>query len=179
MVAQQPVGKPQHGRKETRTLWALWSPALNAYVGSAGSAEAPWPHVVRVIRLQRVVDCWDVASRSWQQTVEVAYAITSLPPEQGDAATLLRYWRAHWQIENGLHWVRDVTFGEDASQVFTGQAPEALTIIRNAALPLLCSLQMPSVAAAMRQMALRPDMVLALFDRLSRRLTGQVCQSGP
>jgi hypothetical protein len=179
MVAQQPAGKPQHGRRETRTLWALWSPALNAYVGSAGTAEAPWPHVRGVIRLQRIVDCWDVASRSWQQTVEVAYAITSLPPQRADALTLLHYWRAQWQIENGLHWIRDATFGEDASQVFTGQAPEALTILRNTALPLLCSRQMPSVAAAMRQMALRPDMVLALFDRLSRRLTGQICQSGP
>jgi len=178
-VAQQPAGKPQHGRKETRTLWALSSPALNGYVGSAGTAEAPWPQVEQVLRVQRIVDCWHVASRSWQRTVEVAYAITSLPPQRANAAALLRYWRAQWHIENGLHWIRDVTFGEDASQVFTGQVPEALTILRNAALPLLCSLQMPSVAAAMRQMSLRPEMAITLFDRLSRRMAGQALHSGP
>jgi hypothetical protein len=178
-LAQQPAGKPQHGRKETRTLWALWSPALNGYVGSAGTAEATWPHVGQVLRVQRIVDCWDVASRSWQRTVEVAYAISSLPPQRADAATLLRYWRAHWQIENGLHWVRDVTFGEDACQVFTGRVAEALTILRNAALPLLCTLRRSSVAAAMRQMALRPETAIALFESLSRRLAGQTLQSGP
>ena len=53
---------------------------------------------------------------------EVAYAITSLGPSVGPAA-LLWLWRGHWRIENQLHYVRDVTFGEDASQVRTGAAP--------------------------------------------------------
>ena len=47
--------------------------------------------------------------------MERAYAITSLPPERGDAARLLEIWRGHW-----IHWVRDVVFGEDQSQVRTG-----------------------------------------------------------
>ena len=50
------------------------------------------------------------------------YAITSLPPERGDAARLLEIWRGHWGIEKRLHWVRDVVFGEDQSQVRTGSA---------------------------------------------------------
>ena len=160
-------------------MWALGSSILNAYLGSAGSVGRPWPNVAQIVRVQRVVECWDVATRSWQRTEEVAYAITSLSPQRAQAPELLRRWRAHWQIENGLHWIRDVTFGEDASQIFTGQAPEVFTALRNAALPLLCSLQMPSVAAAMRHMAQRPEVTVPLFDRLSRRLAGQAPHSAP
>ena len=50
-------------------------------------------------------------------TVEVAYGITSLGPEEADAAALLGLVRQHWRIENCLHWVRDVTLGEDACRV--------------------------------------------------------------
>ena len=57
--------------------------------------------------------------------MERAYAITSLPPEQADAARLLEIWRGYWRIENRLHWVRDVVFGEDLSQVRTGGAATA------------------------------------------------------
>ena len=66
-----------------------------------------------------------------RETVERAYAITSLPPEQADAARLLEIWRGHWGIENRLHWVRDVVFGEDLSQVRTGSAPQLLAALRN------------------------------------------------
>jgi hypothetical protein len=53
----------------------------------------------------------------------VVYATTSLPFELARPARLADLLRGHWAIENGLHWVRDVTFGEDASQVRTGTAP--------------------------------------------------------
>ncbi|MGL5097728.1 MAG: transposase, partial [Planctomycetia bacterium] len=46
-------------------------------------------------------------------TVEAAYGITSLPPEQADAARLRELTRGRWGIENGLQWVKDVTLGED------------------------------------------------------------------
>ena len=49
--------------------------------------------------------------RQGKETVERAYAIASLPPEQAYAARLLETWRGHWSIENRLHRVRDVVFG--------------------------------------------------------------------
>jgi len=55
------------------------------------------------------------------------------PPTEADAALLLKRSWAQRQIENGLHWVRNVTFGEDVSQAFKGQAPEVFAILRNAA----------------------------------------------
>ncbi len=47
------------------------------------------------------------------------YAVTSLPRDQVDAATLLMLWRGRWDIENHLFWVRDVVFQEDLSRIRT------------------------------------------------------------
>ena len=82
-VAQEQAGKARHGRKEMRTLWALSSALLNAHVGSSGTAEQPWPAGAQVCRLQRVIQSKDTASKTWQTTVELAYAITSSPPDGG------------------------------------------------------------------------------------------------
>ena len=59
-----------------------------------------------------------------KESGERAYAITSLLPERADAARLLEIWRGHWGIENKLHWVRDVVFREDRSQMRTGSVPQ-------------------------------------------------------
>ena len=59
-------------------------------------------------------------------TVEVVHGITSLSEQQADAARLLELTRGHWGIENGLHYVRDVTMGEDASRVRKGSAPQVM-----------------------------------------------------
>ena len=75
--------------------------------------------------------------RKGKETVERAYAVTSLPPERADAVRLLEIWRGHWRIENGLHWVRDVVFGEDHSQVRTGSAPQLLAALRNLVIGML------------------------------------------
>ena len=85
------------------------------------------------------------------ETREVEYAITSAGPGWADAATLLEWWRGHWGIENRLHWVRDVTMGEDASRIRTGSAPQALAGLRNAAISLLRLLGETNIAAALRE----------------------------
>jgi hypothetical protein len=70
-------------------------------------------------------------------TRQVIYAITSLPAEKLEPAALLQLSRDHWQIENGLFHVRDVTFGEDACRVRSGSAPRVLADLRNTALTLI------------------------------------------
>lgn len=166
-IAQTRTRTPRHGRTETRTLVALASADLNAYVGSAGTVGRPWPGVAQVLRLQRVVARPARATSPARTTTEVAWAITSLPPERASAADLLRRWRTHWHIENRLHWVRDVTLGEDASPIHLGQAPLVVALLRTAVLELLRYVDAPSLAAAQRDLALRPDAALGLFRDLA------------
>ena len=95
-------------------------------------------------------------------TDETFYAVTSLTPEQASPAALLRLWRRHWAIENGLHWVRDVVFAEDASTTRTGHASQALAVFRNLALSLLHRWRRHDITAARQFYAAHPA---ALFRR--------------
>ena len=85
-------------------------------------------------------------------TVEVVHGISSLGPERADAKRLLGLNRGHWGIENRLHYVRDVTMGEDASRVRKGVAPQVMAALRNGVIHVLSGVAAPSIAAAMRTM---------------------------
>lgn len=99
-----------------------------------------------------------------REEVEVVYGITSLGELAADAEKLLEYTRGHWGIENGLHYTRDVTLGEDRCRVRRGQAPRALASLRNVAVHLLRQGDYPSAAAATRTMVARPELALALLN---------------
>lgn len=89
--------------------------------------------------------------RDGKETREVEYAITSAGPAWASAADLLGWWRGHWGIENRVHWVRDVTMGEDASRVRTGSGPEAMAGLRNAAISLLRLSGLTNIAEGLRE----------------------------
>jgi len=95
----------------------------------------------------------------------VRYSITSLAAlaADGDAASLLRRRRGHWSIENRLHWVRDATFGEDASQIRSGAAPQVLAALRNTVLGVLRLARADNVAAALRTLSWTPGAALWLL----------------
>jgi predicted transposase YbfD/YdcC len=88
------------------------------------------------------------------------YAVTSLAPEQASPAQLLRLWQRHWHIENQLHWVRDVVFGEDHSMTRTGHAPQAFAAFRNLAISLLHWLRDSHITAAREYYASHPNSLL-------------------
>jgi predicted transposase YbfD/YdcC len=113
-----------------------------------------WPGLEQVCRLERTTSC------RGKQTVEVQYAITSVSATRADAALLLARWRDHWGIENRLHWVRDVTFGEDQCQVKTGHAPQNLAAFRNAAISLLRLAGCREIAPTLRDFAYQPRKLL-------------------
>jgi hypothetical protein len=88
-----------------------------------------------------------------ETTVEVVHGITSLGPERADAARLEELVRGHWGIENGLHYRRDVTMGEDQSRIRKGVAPEVMAALRNSVIHALSEVVAPSLASAMRTMS--------------------------
>lgn len=88
--------------------------------------------------------------------METIVAITSLTRQQASAAELLRIARDHWKVENRLHWVRDMSFGEDACRVRTRAAPQVLAALRNAGVGLLRAWGVGNIAAALRRHAAKP-----------------------
>lgn len=75
--------------------------------------------------------------RKGKKTGEVRFGLTSMSVGKADPARLQEAVRGHWAIENRLHYVRDVTMGEDASQVRTGSAPQVMATMRNIVLAVL------------------------------------------
>ena len=75
--------------------------------------------------------------KTGEVTRAVSYALTSLAASAALPDEMAALWRGHWSIENRRHYVRDVTLGEDACQMHTGQAPHALAALRNAVISLL------------------------------------------
>lgn len=126
-----------HGRLEVRRLWS--STALNTYL--------TFPHVGQVFCLHRAVT--ELATGTAH--CETVYGVTSLSPAQASPARLLALIRAHWTIENRLHWVRDVTFDEDRSQIRRGAGPQVMATLRNLAISLLRLAGAPFIAPALRQ----------------------------
>ena len=71
--------------------------------------------------------------------------------------------RGHWSIENRVHWVRDVTFDEDRSQVRKGAAAQVMACLRNVALSVLRRAGATNIAAALRHCAGNIPKVLRLI----------------
>ncbi|HEX5504572.1 MAG TPA: ISAs1 family transposase, partial [Thermomicrobiales bacterium] len=145
------VGKG-HGRLERRTLTRR--AALNACLA--------WPDVGQVLR--RRYRAVDLATGRVRQ--EVRYALTSLAPGEAAPAQLEALWRGHWTIENRVHYVRDVTMGEDAGQQRTGHAPQALAALRNGVLNALRGRGWGSVADALRHYGAYAPRALRLVGAL-------------
>lgn len=106
--------------------------------------------MAQVCRIERIV------KSKGKTSSEVSYAITSLSPERASAAALLSLNRNHWSIENRLHWLRDVTFGEDGCRAKVGQSPQNMAALRNVSLTLLRLSQRNGIASALRDFATKP-----------------------
>lgn len=112
-----------HGRIEYPYLTA--SSQLNDYLG--------WPHLEQVFRLQRIVQ----HKKSGLLTYEVVFGITSLSAEQCPPQQLIHLIRNHWHIENRLHYVRDVTFHEDACRIRHPKRQRFLACLNNLVIGLI------------------------------------------
>jgi predicted transposase YbfD/YdcC len=158
VFALPPVGDRQeiartvdigHGRIEQRNITT--SEALVGY--------SDWPGLARVFELGRHV----ITQKTGKERVEVVYGVTSLRPERATPERILALVRGQWQIENKSHWVRDVTFDEDRSQVRCGNIPQVMAALRNTAIGLLRYAGYANMAAAVRRLAAQPLQALALI----------------
>lgn len=84
---------------------------------------------------------------------ETAYGITSLGPEKAGPARLLALNRSHWCIENGLHYVRDVTFDEDRCRIRKQAGARVMASLRNLAIGLLRLAGVTNIAQGLRACA--------------------------
>lgn len=140
-----------HGRIEKRTLTV--SGELQGYDG--------WPYAEQVFKLERE----SKQVNTGKVTREVVYGITSLTRQEADATRLLEITRAHWGIESGLHYRRDVTLHEDRGRVRQGHGAHAMAIINNLVLGLFARLGYTNAAEARRHFAAHFDEAVNLVLR--------------
>lgn len=138
-----------HGRIEVRTLTA--SSQLNDFL--------VWPFLQQVFKLERHV----TIQKSGKTRHQVVFGITSLSAEQASPARLLQMLRSYWQIENGLHYPRDVTLHEDHTRFKNHSAAHIMAIINNLILAMIANSGFLFVPSARRFFAAHPDRALALL----------------
>lgn len=157
-MSVQTVNKA-HGRIETRTITT--SEMMNTY--------AAWPGLAQVYRLERHF-IWRRNGKSIKTTSEVEYGITSLTRNETTPLNLLNIRRAHWGIETGLHYRRDVTFKEDATRLTLGNAAQIMASIHNLAIALIRQAGFNNAAQARRWFAGHIDLAFALLTTPTSRL---------
>lgn len=138
-----------HGRLEVRTLTT--SSQLNDFL--------TWPFLQQVFQLERNI----TISKTGKTRQETIYGITSLSADQAPPMQLLHMLRSYWQIENSLHYPRDVTLHEDQTRFKKHTAAHNMAIINNLILALIAKSDFLFVPSARRFFAAHPDNALALL----------------
>lgn len=124
-----------HGRTERRTIQVLPAPET-----------LDFPHAAQVFLIERYVgDLHDNPT-----SAVAALGVTSRPADRADPAQIAAAIRNHWAIENGLHYVRDVTFAEDASRTRIRSGPRIMASLRNLAITVLRRAGHTNIAAGLR-----------------------------
>jgi hypothetical protein len=138
-----------HGRIEQR-----WLQTRSVLVGDSN-----WPGLAQMFQVERQI----IIKKTGEVREEVVAGVTSLAHERADAGRLLALVRGHWQVENQSHWVRDVTFDEDRSQVRCGNIPQVMAALRNTVIGLMRWAGYTNIAAACRRFAAQPAAALHLI----------------
>lgn len=128
-----------HGRIEKRTITT--SEMLNTY--------AAWPGLAQVYRLEREFQWWRKGI-CYKTSREVEFGITSLSRKKVTPMKLLEIRRAHWGIETGSHYRRDVTLREDATRFTIGYGARVMANLNNLILALIRQAGFTNAAQARR-----------------------------
>ncbi|MGC0318751.1 hypothetical protein [Kitasatospora acidiphila] len=111
-----------------------------------------FPHAAQAVRILR----HRTDLTSGKCTRQTDYAITNLSSHQALSQRLGQLARSQWTVENRLHFVRDTTFGEDASKIRTGHGPENMATLRNPAINTLRKHRHRNIAAGLRHVSYDP-----------------------
>ncbi len=141
-----------HGRIEVRTITT--SEMLNTY--------SAWPGLAQVYRLERHFQ-WRRNGLCYRTSCEMEFGITSLPRKEASPLRLLNLRRAHWGIETGLHFRRDVTLKEDATRMTVGNMGKVMASINNLVLALIRQAHFHNAAQARRWFAAHLHEAFALL----------------
>ncbi len=136
-----------HGRLERRSL--LSSPDLN------GLFFQEWGEIGQVFRIERE------RTIKGTKSCEVSYGLTILSHRHCPPERLLSYLRAHWKVENHLHWRRDALLGEDRCRVRCLPVMELLAVLNTVVLSLMQVHHISTVARQLRRFASHPKEALA------------------
>jgi predicted transposase YbfD/YdcC len=135
-----------HGRRVRRTIKVVAAPAWITFTGAA-----------QVAQIRRTT------TRAGKKTAEVVYVITSADHRAAPPPVLAAWVQGHRGIENRAHWIRDVVYDEDRSQVRTASAPQVMASLRNIAISLLRLAGAANIAASLRHHAARIDRPITLL----------------
>lgn len=117
-----------------------------------------WPGLTTLIRVESERQL--LRHQVIEVTTETRYYISSLSTTAQEFALRLR---GYWGVENKVHYVRDVTQGEDISRIRTTPLPQILASARNFALNLYRDLGFENIAQAQRLCSFGLDTLLQLF----------------
>ena len=127
-------------------------------VSSELKGYSDWPGLEQVFEIRRR---WQ-SKGEWHEAVR--YGVTSLPATIAIPERLLKLKRGHWTIENGLHYVKDVTMGEDKSMTHCDNGPKIMAALRNTAVSLLRHAGFSTLAARMRYNSTHPQAALEVLS---------------
>jgi len=160
------VTETGHGRRERRTIQVMDAPT-----------DLGFPQAAQVFLVERyttrTIRKRAKGSRKYKKvqvhTAVAVLEITSLSAREAAPVHLATYVRGHWSIENKIHWVRDVTFREDASHIKTGSRPRIMATLRNLVIGLIRQAGYTKIAATIRRIRNNPRLLIAIMG-LPQRL---------
>ena len=119
-----------------------------------------WPGAEQVFKLDRRF----VYVKENRVREETSYGITSLSVNRANPKRLLELIRGYWEIENGLHYRRDVTFQEDRCRLTIGHAAHMMAALNNLAIGLIARSDHTEVPEARRWLCAKPLDALSLLS---------------
>jgi hypothetical protein len=149
-----------HGRRDKRTIRVLDAPE-----------DLGFPAAAQVFLIERYTTRTarkrPKGSRRYKKvqirSAVAVLGVTSLSAREAAPEHLAGYVRRHWSIENKIHWVRDVTFREDASQVRDRSRFRVMATLRNLVIGLIRQAGHTRIAATLRKIRNDPLLLTAIL----------------